>query len=113
MLAILIAYRNGNVGQFQVGGQVNVRQFFYIMKVLRLWLASKVWLLVITVDESFHLIMDIQDLENPIGMLVCLLGLALIHGLQDIRSCMHLSGPKRAPLSYLGLRTVSLASGPA
>ena len=39
-------------------------------------------------------------------MLVYLSGLVPTLGLQDVRSCVNLSGPKRALLSCLGLRTV-------
>ena len=111
MLAILIAYRNGERGSVSRSRESGVNG--YVMKELWFWLASKVWLLVIAVDESFYLILDIQDLEHSIGMLVCLSGLAPALDLQDIRSCMHLSGPKRVPLSCLCLLTVSSTLGPA
>lgn len=42
----------------------------YVVKELRFWFASKVWSFVIAVDESFYLVLDVQDLEHSIGMLI-------------------------------------------
>jgi len=85
----------------------------YVLEELWFWFAIEGWLLIIAIDESFYLVLNIQDLEHSISMLVCLSGPVLTLGLQDIRSCMHLSEPKRVPLSGLGLRTVSSTFGPA
>lgn len=42
----------------------------HVVEELYFWLASKVWLLVVAVNESLYLILDIQYLEHTIGMLV-------------------------------------------
>lgn len=61
----------------------------HIAKVPWVRLASKIWLLVVAVDKSFYLILDIQNLEHPIGMLVCLSEFILTHSFLDIRFCTH------------------------
>lgn len=84
----------------------------HIVKVLWLWLASKMRFLVVAVDETFYLILDIQDLEHAIGMLVCLSVLTSTLYLQDTHFCMHWSGPKCEPWFCPGLQTISSTLGP-